>query len=135
MFLSATSDVRQGIDNFGFKSRNTPTPQEELANFENDLFDMIPSIKFRNRKDQFQETLEDELRKINASEKPLIFADKTTNIYQLSPDEHLKLICASTLTSYNIEKKAECLAPRVHISKGSQRKFQSKSTMSTDKPM
>jgi len=120
-------------ENFGFKSRNTPPPQTELENFENDLFDMISSIKFRNRKDDFQKTLEDDIRKINASEKALIFADKTTNIYELFPDEHLKLLkdnitktykkaptklekainleASHIASSYNIEKRAECLAP------------------------
>ena len=87
-------------ENFGFKSRNTPPPQAELEYFENDLFDMISSIKFRNRKDEFQKTLKDDIRKINASEKAFIFADKTTNIYELSPDDHLKLLKDNITKTY-----------------------------------
>ena len=117
---------------FGFKSKNTPPPQEELESFENDLFNMVASIKYRNSKDSFQEKLKEDIRKINDSDKLLIFADKTTNIYSLSPEEHSKLLndnvtktykkappkleCAINLeakyiaNSYGIDKRAECLA-------------------------
>ena len=55
---------------------------------------MITSIQLRNRKDDFQRTLENDIKKINTSEKVLVIAakDKTTNIYELSLDEHQKLL-------------------------------------------
>ena len=93
---------------------------------------MIASIKYRNSKDIFQEKLKDDIRTINDSDKLLIIADKTTNIYSLSPEEHSKLLkdnvtktykkaptkleCSINLKAkhivnlYGIDKRAECLA-------------------------
>ena len=42
----AEDDDESIRENFGFKSKNTPPPpQKELENFENELLDMITTIK------------------------------------------------------------------------------------------
>ena len=125
-------DEQNKKETYGFRSKNTPPPQLELESFENDLFNMIASIKFRNSTDDFQKKIQEDIRQINNSDKVLVFADKTTNIYKLSIDEHSKLLKNNVTktykkappkleksinleakyiaSSYSIDNRAECLA-------------------------
>ena len=48
--------------------------------FENDLLDMIKSLKFRNVQDDFQTKMK-HILKIKSSLNMFVFADKTTNLY------------------------------------------------------
>ena len=79
-------------NNFGFKSRKCPPQNEELNNFEADVYDMIKNIEFRQVRDDFQDQLQHDIRKINNSTKAFIPADKTTNYYEVDKTTHDKLI-------------------------------------------
>ena len=78
--------------NFGFKSLTTPPYNEELNAFEQDMHDLISSIKFRDINDSFQNKLSDEVKRINETNKVIINADKTSNVYQMEQSEYLKLL-------------------------------------------
>ena len=65
---------------------------EELNAFEQDMYDLISSIKFRDINDSFQNKLLDEVKRINETNKVIINADKTSNVYQLDQSEYLKLL-------------------------------------------
>ena len=61
----------------------------ELKPFEEDILELLESIKFRNTKDHFQETLANDLKKIHSCDKMFVFTDKTRNIYETSLDTYL----------------------------------------------
>ena len=78
--------------NFGFKSLTKPPYNEELNAFEQDMYDMISNIKFRNINDSFQNKLSSEIKCIKETNKVIINADKTSNVYQMEQSEYLKLL-------------------------------------------
>ena len=84
---SDNDDSNSAIDNnFGFKSRKCPPQNEELNNFEADVYDMIKNIEFRQVRDDFQDQLQHDIRKINNSTKAFIPADKTNNYHARQAD-------------------------------------------------
>ena len=86
--------------NYGFISRHYPITCNELQNFEKDLLNITKSIKFRNVRDEFQEKLKADILNIKSSPNVLVFADKTTNIYSMSPEDHEKLIKENITKTY-----------------------------------
>ena len=69
---------------FGFKSEKTPPQHEKLIAFEEDFYALVKSIKFSNRRNQFQSNLINEVKKIKESHNLIVSADKTTNLYEMS---------------------------------------------------
>ena len=61
-----------------------------MEKFEDELLDMVRNIKFRKVRDDFQDKLKDDIKQINNSSKA-IFADKTTNLYELDKTQYDKL--------------------------------------------
>ena len=53
--------------------------------FEKDLLELVKSVKFRNRNDKFQNKMKNDINKIKSSLNVFIPADKTTNMYELTP--------------------------------------------------
>ena len=68
--------------------------------FEDDLIKMIENIKFRNSNDRFQTKLRSDIQKVNASDKVLVFAEKTRNVYQMEKDEYEKLLRENITKTY-----------------------------------
>ena len=117
---------------YGFKSRKCPPQIEDMEKFEDDLLEMVKNIKFRKVHDEFQDSLREDIKRINNSTKALIFADKTTNLYELEKTHCDKLLHNSITSTYkkadekviddinleakelatslNIEDRMECLA-------------------------
>ena len=83
--------------NFGFKSNVIPSQNEKLTSFENGLYNMVQSIEFKSVRNNFQSTLSKELNKIRSSRNLLVFADKTTNLYEMPPDQYKTLSSTRTL--------------------------------------
>ena len=69
--------------NFGFKSNFTLPQDEPLSPFESDLYDMIWSINFKPVRNDFHKKLMEDINNIKSSENLFIFADKTTNLYEM----------------------------------------------------
>jgi len=121
-------------NNYGFRSRKCPPHNDELDNFESDLYDMIKNIEFRNQHDEFQDQLRQDIKKINSSTKAFIPADKTTNFYEVDKPTHDKLLMDNLTSTYKkastniirninneakniatnllIDDRAECMAER-----------------------
>ena len=93
-----TSNI--GYANYGFKTRNYSLQCKELQNFEKDLLDTIKLIKFRIVKDNFQRKLKEDILNIKSSPDVYAFADKTTNIYKLPPQDYKKLLHENITKSY-----------------------------------
>ena len=86
--------------NCGFKTRNYPLQCRKLQNFEKDLPDTIKLIKFRIVKDNFQRKLKEDISNITLSPDVYAFAEKTTNIYKLPPQDYEKLLHEKITKSY-----------------------------------
>ena len=85
---------------FGLPSNKTPPTILELKAFEEDVLKIIENIKFRDTKNNFQESLASDLKKINTSENMFVFADKTRNIYETSLETYNKLLHDNITKTY-----------------------------------
>ena len=85
---------------YGFKSENTPPQHEGLAAFEEELYGVIKSIKFKQTSNTFQSRLANDTKKIRDSPVMLIPADKTTNLYEVSVDNYSKLLKDNITIAY-----------------------------------
>lgn len=85
---------------FGFKSKKCPPQNENLNNFEADVYDMIKNIEFRQVRDDFQDQLQHDIKRINNSTKAFIPADKTVNYYEVDKATHNKLLKDSITSTY-----------------------------------
>ena len=50
---------------------------------------MIHNIEFKTGQNNLQKTLKSHLKKIQSSKNVLLFANKTTNLYKMSPDHYI----------------------------------------------
>ena len=85
---------------FGLSSTKTPPAILEMKPFEGDLFNLIENITFRNARNEFQESLANDLKKINSSPNIFVFADKTRNIYGTPLDTYDKLMHDNITKTY-----------------------------------
>ena len=118
------SDDSTNNNNFGFKSRKCPPQNEDLNNFEADVYNMIKNIEFRHVQDDFQDQLQEDIKKINNSTKTSIPADKTANYYEIDKATHNKLLADNITTTYkkandntiiNINNEAKNIAANLNI--------------------
>ena len=68
--------------------------------FEKDLLHIINSIKFRNQKNTLQQKLKAAINEIKRSTDVFVFADKTSNIYKMTPQEHEKVLKENVTKTY-----------------------------------
>ena len=98
-FLNPKSDQQQS-NKLNLKSRKCPPPIEELKPFEDDMFQIVENVKFKQVRNQFQEKLRRDVKKTNSSRKVLVFADKTRNVYELDKNQYDKLLRENITTTY-----------------------------------
>ena len=84
----------------GFKSPETPPQNEHLNPFENALCDMIQSKEFKTVRNEFLNKLQKDVENIRSSKYMLVFADKSTNIYEVSREHCEKLLHDSITQTY-----------------------------------
>ena len=92
-------------ENYGLKTFNCPKKVPEMMAFENDLINVVRNVEFRmNRTNNtFQRKLSQDIRKIATSTKTLTAADKTSNMYRLTKEQHDKLLHNAITTTYKKE--------------------------------
>ena len=61
---------------------------------------MVRNIEFKKVTSNFQAQLSDDVRNIKKNPKLLIPADKTNNLYELTPDEYNKLLTENISKTY-----------------------------------
>lgn len=93
-------------EKYGFKSRKCPPQIEELKPFEDDMLQLIENIRFGKTPDSFQAKLKANIHKIKSSEKMLIPADKTRNLYEVDRALHDKLLRENITKSYRTASMA-----------------------------
>ena len=128
--------------NFEYSLNNIPTPSKHsylkllmdkvesllkhLNDFENAMYDLIKNIEFRDNRNVFQTKLKEDLKKVKSSGKIMLFADKITNMYEMSKDEYTKLINdkvtktyqkTTTSTKTKIDKGTKHFAEKLKLEK------------------
>ena len=86
--------------NFGLKSDLTPPKNESLSSFENDMYNLIKTVKFKLAGNDFTTQLSKDLKSIEANEKIILFADKSTNLYKIEKDDYIKLLRENVTKTY-----------------------------------
>ena len=112
---AADNEQEEIPNNYGLKSFHCPPQVKELTDFENELFDLVNAVKFRKTQNQFQKTLKEDMITIKNTPTTLTFADKTTNMYKLTKEEHNKLLTDAVTSTY---KKAEANVESKIMSEG-----------------
>ena len=90
---------QENTNHSSLSSSKTPLTILELKPFEEDVLKHLENI-FRDTKNHFQETLANNLQKINSSDKIFVFANKTRNIYEASLDTYNKLLHDNITKTY-----------------------------------
>ena len=88
------------LEKYGLKTLHSPKQVKELSAFEKELIAAVKDIKFRSAKSDFQTTLQEDIRLIHNSKKTMTFADKTSNMYRLTKEEHNKLLRNAVTSKY-----------------------------------
>jgi hypothetical protein len=70
-----------------------------LKPFEDDLARLVENVSFRRNNDQFLKKIRQDLNNVNSSNNVFVFADKTKNIYEVSPEQYNKLLAESIIKS------------------------------------
>ena len=92
-------------ETFGFKSGFTPKKvSKNLTEFERDLTEMVANIEFRKIKSSFQSELKKDVARIKKCPNVIVAADKTSNFYEMSKDDYIKLLNDNITAGY---KKAD----------------------------
>ncbi len=85
---------------YGFKSSRTAPKSDYLKPFEDDLYNLIANLEFNEYRSGFQRKMAEAVAHINKSNKVFMFGDKTTNIYEVSPETHDKLLLDNITKDY-----------------------------------
>ena len=126
-FEKSAENDNEGTDsNFGFKSNKTPPQNEHLNAFEDDLYNLMRGIEFKdsNLMNAFQRKLKNDVKEISESTELFVSADKTTNLYKMSKEAYEKLLHDNVTKTYKkandrvqkeINKEAKDIATQLKL--------------------
>ena len=112
--------------NFGFKSNFTSPQHGLLSPFEKDVYDIVRLINFKQVRNDFQKKLTEDINNIRSSENLLIFADKTTNLYEMTLEQYQTILTNNVTKTYqktersiqlNIDRKAQTISKTLQLEK------------------
>ena len=87
---------------YGFATRRSAPPHLKLKAFEEDMYNIIDTIKFRYNTSKFLNDLKKDINKIKKSDKLYVFADKSNNIYKMKPNFYKKLLTENITSNYKM---------------------------------
>ena len=116
--FSNSEDKNRKTECYGLKLLSLPRPVKELTPFENKLISLVKNVKFKKVRNHFQDQLKQDLKRMKPSNKPITFADKTTNMYRLTREKYEKILNDSItamckIASNNIKKKINAAGKQV----------------------
>ena len=112
--------------NYGLRSNISSTQNPALTSFENDIYDMVRNIEFRNVRNDFQDKLKEEINKIRSSKDLFVSVDKSVNLYEMSDTNYNKFLCNNITSNYRkcengvkrkIDKETKKIAESLDFSK------------------
>ena len=88
-------------ETFGFNSEKSPPLVKDLLSFESDMYALIKGIEFKQHYgSKLQQKINKDIKDMRSSSCLFVQADKTTNIYKLSPEYYNKLLNDNITSSY-----------------------------------
>ena len=118
------ADTQCSKEYYGFKTNAHPPRIKELDNFEMDLIGLVKSIKYRKINNSIQQQMRNDFKKIQNTNKIFVKADKSNNLYKMSPNKYNKMLHSEVNKFYKkappnleaeINKEAELLAGKLKI--------------------
>ena len=104
----------ENLETFGFNTTKSAPQCKEIANFESDLIDLVSNVKFKEgHPNKFQKELLKDVKEIKNSKDIFFLADKTTNIYKVSPETYKQLLTENITKDY--KKVAETMVKETNL--------------------
>ena len=100
-------------ETYGFNTPHNAPQCNQLVNFENDITHLISNLEYRKVNNTFQQKLSADVRKINNSKNLFVTADKTTNVYEVTPKHYEKLLRDNVTSLY--EKTDEATVKAINL--------------------
>ena len=72
----------------------------DLTDFENDFYDMLEEIKFKKYNNHMMAKITQDLKELKKSNKMILFADKTNNIYKVNKNKYEELLRKNVTKDY-----------------------------------
>ena len=123
--LNPDAKRKEVPESYGFNTARSAPKSNEVTDFENAVFDLVTNVEYRESpKSNFQKNLDKKVQEINKSDKAFLLADKTTNIYKVSPKEYTKLLTENVAKDYKksstkcvdkVNKDAKKLAEKLKL--------------------
>ena len=88
------------LPTYGFKTPHCPPQMAELKQFEDDLLNLVASLKFKPHRNQFQDQLRADKEVILNTPDVIITADKSTNLYRMSTEQYKKKMIETITKDY-----------------------------------
>ena len=93
--LSENNKTYKPRNNFGLKSHYKSAKNEVIAPFENEWWEIVKNIKFKNNNDikcKFQKNLKKDLKTMTNGQHIIVNGDKSTNLYKVDKPEYLRIL-------------------------------------------
>ena len=123
-YLDNDTNEDDNKETYGFKSEKVPPSNDALIPFENELYEMVRSIEFKNIKKEFLQNLTNDVKTVTSSPSILVPADKTTNMYKMSTADYKKILLNNITSTYtkteestlqNINEEAKTIATKLNL--------------------
>ena len=95
-------------ENFGFNSEKSPPPIKDISAFEADMYKLIKNVEYKQYySNPLQQKMTKDIRNMRSSDYLFVEADKTTNLYKLTPGQYSKLLNDNITSTYAKQSKDE----------------------------
>ena len=110
--------------NYIFERRKCPPQHKDLMQFENDLLQLIKSVKLKKVENKLLDQLHKDVSSIKKSKNAFIFAKKSGNIYEIDKNIYSKLLTDNISKTYKkhntytkVNKEAKIIAKTMEFQK------------------
>ena len=98
-FLNPSNTNRK--QTFGFKTTEPAPSVAELKDFENDMYDLVKCVKFKqNVPSTLQNTLKRNMQDMKEENRMYVAADKTNNYYKVTKERHEEMMMQNVTKDY-----------------------------------
>ena len=88
-------DDQEERKTYGFKSEAKPPKVEQIQPFLEDVYALVKNVEFGFINDKFMEELKEDNESYKATDKVIMFADKSRNLYSIPRDRYEKTFLSS----------------------------------------
>ena len=107
LYMSLAKLEPQAKETYGFPTSTPPPYVKEMIPFQEDFTKMIKNIEHRHTNDHFQANLKNTVKDIKRTDKIIITADKTRNLYTMPTEEYKKTLTNNVTSNYKKARETE----------------------------